>query len=161
MPSEADQIRAPGVPITLRDGSARRLRFGFLAIKRLEEHFGSTTALDRELQSIAAYLQGKATDEGKVFTTVFIVMASGLVREHLTDEQLDDLLDFSKVHEYAVATNAALTQAFGEVGEEEANQTGKAAAVKQAGRGVNGGTRRRSSSAAKTKSSGETPATPE
>ena len=111
--SDSDGILAPGAAITLVDGSQARLRYGFLAIKQLEDEFGSLNGMQEALQrEFSADKDGQPT--GKAVGMAWSLLKAGLLDLELSEVELDRQIDMGRFPEYADAINKALTQAFGE-----------------------------------------------
>jgi hypothetical protein len=126
--SDSDRILAEGAPITLSDGRAVRLKYGMRALKRLEDTYGSTIAIDTAVQDV---LNAK----GKLLTTLSTLMLAGLMHEPplngegtLTEDAIEELFDLKRVGEYALAVSNAFQQAFG-FDEEPVKAKGKAKAA--------------------------------
>lgn len=100
MPRKAAEIRAAGQNITLADGTTATLRYDFAAIARIEDEFGSVSAMFDALRS------------GKAYSTLATVLWIGA---H-TDLPLNDFLaslDVRQTAAYTEAWNAAISETFG------------------------------------------------
>lgn len=110
--SSSDRLAARGVVIPLADGSTTRLRYGFRALKELEDRFGSVVGLQTAMQGIM-----EAMDEGgggaKAFGPILDLIVPGLLHNRgVTEDEWLDLLDPAHLAEYVDALKAAMEQAF-------------------------------------------------
>ena len=99
----SSQIAAPGRTITLIDGSEVTIRYGFGAIKAIEDHFGSVNGL---LTSISEAL------EGSLFGAVAVGLWAGTSRK-VPKEEFYDLLDTKLIGEYLTVFSEAISEAMG------------------------------------------------
>jgi hypothetical protein len=105
-PSDAQRIAARGRPITLADGRTARLRFSLRSLARLEEDFGSLGAVAEVLNAGVG-----AAGEAAVVGPLLRLMHAGLIHERLSLDELDDLLEPSRLRDYSEATAAAFREA--------------------------------------------------
>ena len=101
MTTEAQRLVASGIPLTLTDGRTVTLRYDMRALVEIEKAFGS---LDK--------MQDALGEGAPVLTSTVKVLAAGLTREGFTADSLVDLLDVSKLAEYAEKMQEALAEAF-------------------------------------------------
>ena len=99
----SSEIAAPGRVITLIDGTEVTIRYGFGAIKALEDHFGSINALMVALSKAA---------DGSLFTDVAFALWAGTSRKVPADD-FYDLLDTRHFSEYLTTFSEAIAEAMG------------------------------------------------
>lgn len=115
-------VAAQGVDITLRDGRVLDMRYGMAGVVALEETFGS-------LKGVAEAFAILGTGEGAAFTAILGLVGAGLVHHGITRADLlrHDLLELTRLMEYADAAGAAFDRAFpapASAGEGEGQTTG-------------------------------------
>lgn len=99
--TNAKQLAARGVPITLADGREVRLRYDMEALEAIEGAFGSLAAMQEEL-----------AEDKKMFTALNTVIAAGLKHEGLSREDVVKLMDPAELEAYSEAMSEAFDQAF-------------------------------------------------
>lgn len=106
--SKADAIAARGVPIVLAGGRKENLRFGFRALKALEDKFGSLVAVS---EAIATEFHEDGRLKGKSYGLVWELVKAGLTHLEIDEVELDELADPSQFSEYFTAFSQAFSQA--------------------------------------------------
>jgi hypothetical protein len=142
--SDADRLLAAGVAVTLGDGKSYRLRFGFAALRQIENDFPDG------LEAASKMLQAKGW-KGKRVTALSNLMVAALIHTGLEPHAIIDLLELKHIVTYLDAMNLAFVQAM---------PTGAPSPNGRRGGGSPGRsstTRRRSRSGARTGSSGPRP----
>lgn len=124
--SPGAQLAAAGAPLTLPNGHAVRVRFGFRALMQLEQEFGG-------LGNIQAAVSRDGS--GETLKPTLMMLAAGLQKQHdgagapLTFDRLADLLDDappSEVQQWlevaGEAVTAAMVEAFPPPKDAEGNE---------------------------------------
>lgn len=112
--SESDRVLAPGIPLTLRDGTTVALRYSMRSLKAFEDTFGSIDDAMGLLNGLLP-LGGKPPVNRKIINTVVPLLAIGIEHAGITEDDLLDgtLLDHTKLlSDYFDAIGAAIDQAF-------------------------------------------------
>lgn len=91
MGTQADRIQAKGATIQLGDGSTAQIRFGMLALKQLEEEFGSIAAMQKALTREFAVDESGAPS-GKAIGIIFTLLKAGTLHLRLDEIALDEAL---------------------------------------------------------------------
>lgn len=102
--SDADRIRADGIPVTLADGSTLQLRFDFEALLTIERRLGSLTGLTKNLDSGL---------DGSVLEALLVAVAAA---GHRSEDELMPLLDSTQLAAYKTAVIEGLAVSFGRPG---------------------------------------------
>lgn len=111
MATDSDRLLGAGKTVVFIDGSTHTLRFGFRALKILEDDFGSVSGV------------GAALSNNAVFGTIARVMAAGLAHEHLSFDDLLDRLDPQRLADYTQSSIDALTEALPQVAVDPTQKT--------------------------------------
>lgn len=98
------EIAAPGVEITLINGSTSTIRYNFSAMIEIENKHGSINGLLEQLN---------AGDRGSLFSTLAHALWAGTARK-MPLEAFIDLLDPARLGQYTEAFSSALTQGLGQ-----------------------------------------------
>lgn len=110
--TDADRLaHEPKPTITLANGKKLELHYGFGGLRRIESEFGSIGGLTKELEAGA---------DGKMFETLFKGLLCGLWKTGITETELEANLDPSEIETYADALTTALSLAFPQKAQENA-----------------------------------------
>lgn len=125
--TDATQLAARGVPITLADGTTVTLRYSFRSISLLEEFFGSLARVQQALERESALMR-EGAKRVRLYRVLQEAIGPGLVHVRTTDpdtgercrlgerpDLVGDLLDPARARAYIDAWTAAMTEAFGEL----------------------------------------------
>lgn len=148
--TDADRLVAEGVPIPTDLGTLH-LRYGFRALRSLEEKYGGLEALQEAMEGV--------TGKGAAFGPLLDILVPGLLHTGHTEDQLIDALQPRSLGVYVDAMVEAMRQAFPDAvpasAEGNAQPANRAARRSKAGsRGQSGTTSQRAATAAPTPSSG-------
>lgn len=97
--TEAQRLRAAGVPVTLADGQVHHIRYDFAALEVLESHFGTVSEALEQARS------GRYGPLGRL-------LLAGLTHEGLSWEEDQHLLSIHDSRTYLTVTAEAVAQAF-------------------------------------------------
>lgn len=140
-------VAARGIPITLVDGKKATLRYDFGACLDIEEKWGSLDTFSTNFNDSL-----KQGTKAKRFKMMLAAIAPAVGHAEITEEQLRELLDPTRLDEYDDAVAAAWLETFPSA--TPAANGGKGRKPKRS-RGASGSTSEPSSSAEAKESSGE------
>lgn len=120
MKYDRDKVLAQGEAIELADGQTAHLRYSMASMGYLEDKFGSITAM----QAVMAKADAEGNPTGAVFTAIGHLIYAGLIHLKVSEPELLEALDPSRLSEYVDAAMAAFNRAMPQ-GEESGEAEGE------------------------------------